>query len=82
MGLITIFKREGNIMKIQKDGIKYQVLNGRLNRIDDSLGIPLIVGEENEDENQFECDINLADPEEDAYYAEYLVTREGYEYVK
>lgn len=68
-------------MKIQKDGIKYQVLNGRLNRIDESLGIPLIVGEENEDENQFECDINLADPEEDEYYAEYLVTREGYEYV-
>ena len=82
MGLITIFKREGNIMKIQKDGIKYLVLNGRLNRIDDSLGIPLIVGEEDDDENQFECDINLADPEEDEYYAEYLVTREGYEYVK
>tara|TARA_A100001201_G_scaffold116197_1_gene99830 strand:+ start:320 stop:529 length:210 start_codon:yes stop_codon:yes gene_type:complete len=69
-------------MKIQKNGIKYLVLNGRLNRIDESLGIPLIVGEENEDENQFECDNNLADPEEDEYLAEFLVKREGYEYVK
>jgi|TARA_A100000171_G_C2126143_1_gene143629 hypothetical protein len=68
-------------MRIQKDGIKYQVLNGKLNRIDESLNIPLIVGEENEDENEFECDINLADPEEDEYYAECLVKREGYEYV-
>ena len=67
-------------MRIQKNGIKYLVLNGRLNRIDESLGIPLIVGD-CEDENQFECDINLADPEEDEYYAEFLVTREGYEYV-
>jgi hypothetical protein len=68
-------------MRIQKDGIKYLVLNGKLNRIDESLNIPLIVGEENEDENEFECDINLADPEEDKYYADYLVEREGYEYV-
>jgi hypothetical protein len=67
---------------IKKDGIKYLVVNGRLNRVDDSLGIPLVVGEEDDDENQFECDINLADPYEDREYEKYLTENEGYEYVK